>query len=50
MTGVKFALETDKEQDDLKKAKTQMLKELKEREGNAKEWFDKELDKNLNKL
>ena len=50
VTGVKFALDLDKEQEDLKKTKTRMLKELKEQERNAKEWFDKELDRNLNKL
>ena len=37
----------EQEESDLKKVKAQTLKEL---EINEKEWFDKELDKNLKKL
>ncbi len=52
VAGVKFAVNTDKEQDDLKKAKEQILKEIeeKEKEKNNKEWFDKELDKNMKNI
>lgn len=48
VAGVKFELNKDKE-DDLKKVKAQVLKDLKEQEKNKNEWYDKELDKNLNK-
>ena len=37
------------EADDLKKVKAKVLKELEEQKKNDKEWYDKELDKNLNK-
>ncbi len=36
----------EQEENDLKKVKAQTLKDL---EANEKEWFDKELDKNLKK-
>ena len=38
------------EEEDLKKVKAQVIKELEESKENAKEWLDKELDKNLKKL
>ncbi len=47
VAGVKFALKKDGEQDDLKKAKEQILKELAEKEKNSKDWYDKEIDKNM---
>ncbi len=37
-------------EEDLKKVKAQTIKELKEAEKNKKEWYDNEMDKNLNKL
>lgn len=49
VTGAKFTISTEKEGDDLKKAKAQILKELEEKEKNNKEWYDKEMDKNLGK-
>ncbi len=36
-------------EEDLKKVKAQIIKELEENEEQAKEWYDKELDKNLRK-
>jgi hypothetical protein len=50
VAGVKFTLNTEKEQEDLKKVKEQLLKELAEKETDNKEWFDKELDKNLKNI
>lgn len=50
VAGVKFTVNTEKEKDDLKKAKEQILKEIEEKEKNNKEWFDKELDKNLKNI
>lgn len=47
VTGAKFTVKNESE--DLKKVKAQTLKELKEKEKNAQDWYDKELDKNLNK-
>ncbi|MCF8449175.1 MAG: hypothetical protein K9G49_04820 [Taibaiella sp.] len=38
------------EETDLKKVKAQILKELEENEGKDKEWFDKELEKNLKNI
>jgi len=38
------------EENDLKKVKAQILKELEENEGKEKEWFDKELEKNLKNI
>jgi len=35
------------EEDDLKKVKANMLKELAANEKNKKDWYDNELDKNL---
>lgn len=49
VAGIKFAISKKTEEQDLKKVKKQLLKELEEKEKNSKEWFDKELDKNLNK-
>jgi hypothetical protein len=49
VTGVKFALNTEVENEDLKKVKAQLLKELEEKEQNNKEWYDKEMEKNLKK-
>ena len=50
VVGVKFAVNAEEEKDDLKKAKEQILKEIAEKENNSKEWFDKELDKNLKNI
>ncbi len=36
-------------EEDLKVAKARMLKELEAAEQNKKDWFDKELDKNMKK-
>jgi hypothetical protein len=47
--GIKFNLDTHKEEEDLKKVKAQMLKELAEKEKNAKDWYDTEMEKNLGK-
>jgi hypothetical protein len=49
VTGAKFAVKGENEVDDLKKAKAEALKALEEKEKNSKEWFDKELEKNLKK-
>jgi hypothetical protein len=35
------------DENDLKKAKERIMKELEESEQNQKEWYDNELDKNL---
>ena len=37
------------EENDLKKVKAQILKDLEATEKNKKEWYDAELDKNLKK-
>jgi len=37
------------EEEDLKKVKAQALKDLETDEKNKKEWYDKELEKNLKK-
>lgn len=50
VSGVKFTINTPQEETDLKKVKAQLLKELEEKEKNDKEWYDKEMDKNLKKL
>jgi len=47
VNGVKFTVKTETE--DLKKVRAQTLKDLKEKEKDSKEWYDKELDKNLGK-
>lgn len=47
VTGVKFTVKTENE--DLKKVRAQTLKDLKEKEKDSKEWYDKELEKNLGK-
>ena len=49
VAGVKFTLNKEKEETDLKKMKSEILKELAEKEKNEKDWYDKEMDKNLNK-
>jgi hypothetical protein len=49
VTGVKFALNGEKEEDDLKMVKANLLKELEEKEKNTDEWYDKEMEKNLKK-
>ena len=49
VTGIKFTLNKEKEEDDLKKVKEQLLKELEEREKADKEWYDKKMDENLKK-
>jgi hypothetical protein len=49
VAGVKFSINKTKEETDLKKVKSQVLKELAEKEKNDKEWYDKEMDKNLSK-
>jgi hypothetical protein len=36
-------------EEDLKVAKARMLKEIEANEKNKKDWFDKELDKNMKK-
>lgn len=45
--GVKFTLNKDNDDNDLKKAKAKALKELEEKEKNTKEWYDKEIEKNM---
>ncbi|GAA4468538.1 hypothetical protein GCM10023093_26300 [Nemorincola caseinilytica] len=47
--GVKFTISKTTEENDLKKVKEQLLKDLEEKEKNDKEWYDKEMDKNLKK-
>ncbi len=47
VAGVKFTVK--KETEDLNKLRAQTLKELQEQEKDKKEWYDKELDKNLGK-
>jgi hypothetical protein len=37
------------EENDLKKVKAKVIKELEEKRKNAKEWYDNELDNNLKK-
>jgi len=49
VAGVKFALDKGKEEEDLKKVKAKILKELEETEAKKREWLDKELDNNLKK-
>jgi len=49
VAGVKFTPASSPEENDLKKVKAQILKELAEQEQNSKEWYDKEMDKNLKK-
>lgn len=46
VTGVKFEVKRE-DMDDLKKAKAKLLKELEESDKNKKDWYDRELDKNL---
>ena len=47
VAGVKFTVK--KETEDLNKLRAQTLKELQEQEKDKKEWYGKELDKNLGK-
>lgn len=49
VAGVKFALKPGTEDNDLKQVKARLLKELEEKEQEKKEWYDKELEKNLNR-
>lgn len=49
VTGAKFEIAAKQEENDLKKVKAKMLKEIQEQEKNKKDWFDRELDKNLKK-
>lgn len=47
VTGVKFTVKNESE--DLKKVRAQTLKDLKEKDKNSNDWYDKELEKNLGK-
>ena len=47
VAGAKFTLNEQNEEQDLKKVKARIQKELEENEQNKKEWYDKEMDKNL---
>lgn len=47
--GVKFTINSDDKASDLKAAKAQALKQLEEQEKNSRDWYDKELDKNMGK-
>ncbi len=47
VTGVKFTVKNETE--DLKKVRAQTLKDLKEKDKNSNDWYDKELEKNLGK-
>ncbi len=49
VSGVKFRITESSEDNDLKKVKKKLLKELEEKEKNKKEWFDKELANILNR-
>ena len=40
-------VQEDHEENDLKKSKARIIKELQENQLKEKEWYDKELDKNL---
>ncbi len=40
----------EQEENDLKKVKAQIIKELEENQANKEEWYDKELDKNLKNI
>jgi hypothetical protein len=39
--------QNESEEEDLKKVKAKVLKEIEDNEKNKKEWYDNELDKNL---
>ena len=48
--GIKFTLDKNNQEEDPKEVKAQLLKELEEKEQkdrDDKEWYDKEMDKNL---
>ena len=47
--GVKFTVNKEQDENDLKKVKAKALKDLEEKEKNSKEWYDKEIEKNMNK-
>lgn len=47
VAGVKFTVKSETE--DLKKVRAQTLKDLKDKEKDNKDWYDKELEKNLGK-
>ncbi len=49
VTGAKFAINKPAEETDLKKVKAQLLKEIAEKEKNKDEWYDAEMERNLNK-
>ncbi len=40
----------EQEENDLKKVKEQIKKDLEENQANDKDWYDKELDKNLKNI
>jgi len=47
VNGARFTVKNETE--DLKKVRAQTLKDLKEKEKDNKDWYDKELEKNLGK-
>ena len=47
--GIKFDVSEKNEENDLKKAKAQTLKQIAEQEKNKNQWYDEEMDKNLKK-
>lgn len=47
--GAKFRISEASEDNDLKKVKKKLLKELEDKEKNKKDWFDKELANILNR-
>jgi hypothetical protein len=49
VAGVKFTINKEKEEEDLKKVKARIIKDLEETEAAKNEWLDKEMDKNLKK-
>ena len=49
VTGVKFALSEQPEENDLQLQKAKILKELEDKENNSREWYDNEMEKNLKK-
>ncbi|MBC7555000.1 MAG: hypothetical protein H7257_13605 [Taibaiella sp.] len=49
VTGVKFKVNEENGEIDLKQEKARILKEIEENEQKTKEWYDKEMEKNLNK-
>lgn len=49
MPAFKLTRVPQEEEQDLKKVKAKMMKELKEKEQNGNDWLDKEMEKNLNR-